>query len=525
MAQDRTKAWLARATTQFARTVYTELRRAGHTKPDIVRFLNELMDLLSKDAADSKDAVAPPDLVDPAAGLPDATTLHDLLEFELRARLRDRRHEEKLAVLAIDVVLPSWTSGSARQRSHELLAAMFARGRRTADIVGQLGPDRYLVVLPRAKDGVRASLMTRFAQHLQDAAAELSDALTLELRWAIVESSAPPTTANAVLQQCFASAPEVLRPAPPRLATPPSPAQRIPGVAAVPGRALVLALGGGAARAAAHAGVLEVLASAGVRPVAIAGCSAGALVGAMFAKGMTPEAIAATFAGFTSTSIYKAMRQAYADFLRGARAAERRSRPRYFGASSLAFFSDTTLSVLPDALLLEFVEHFVGADCDIARLPMPFSVVATDLVLGQAVSLAHGSLIAALAASCAVPGLFPPQVRGDRLLIDGSTITEVPIGTAHLLGVAAPVLAVYMERPVHRIDDYQTSTEVSTRASALVHAELVREQLRRADLLLAIPMQGVGWLDFRRAASIVELGRATAEAALPAVLARLDREA
>jgi len=525
MSQDRTKAWLSRATTQFARTVYTELRRAGHTKPDIVRFINEMMDLLSQDSAPSTGPVEPPALIDPEAGLPDAVTLHDLLEFELRARLRDRRQEEKLVVLAIDVTLPSWTSGAARQRSHEILAAMFAHGRRAADIVGQLGPDRYLVVLPRSKDGVRASLTTRISQLLNDAADELADALTLELRWTVIEPNAPATTAIAVLEQCLASPPEILRPVRGQRTAATTTPSRSAGVSAPAGRSIVLALGGGAARAAAHAGVLEVLASADIRPVAIAGCSAGALVGAMFAKGMTPRDIAAKFAGFTSTTIYKAMRQAYADFLRGTRAAERQSRPRYFGASSLAFYSDTALSVLPEALLGEFVEHFIGADCDIARLPMPFSVVATDLVLGQAISLSHGSLSAALAASCSVPGLFPPQARGDRLLVDGSTITEVPIGTAHLLGVAAPVLAVYMERPFPRIDDYQTSTEVSTRANALVHAELVREQLRRSDLLLAIPMQGVGWLDFRRAASIVELGRATAEAGLPVILSRLDRSA
>src|SRR6267142_2472158 len=145
---------------------------------------------------------------------------------------------------------------------------------------------------------------------------------------------------------------------------------------------------------------------------------------------------------------------------------------------------------------------------------MLFSVVATDLVEGRPIRIAHGSLHAALAASCAVPGLFPPQHMGERLLVDGGSVTEVPIWAAHLFGCSAPVLAVYMGRPFHRITDYKTSTEVSSRTNALIHAELVREQLGRADLLLTIPMDNVGWLDFRQSRRIVELGRHTTETGL-----------
>jgi NTE family protein len=171
---------------------------------------------------------------------------------------------------------------------------------------------------------------------------------------------------------------------------------------------------------------------------------------------------------------------------------------------------------------MAFVEHFVGSDCDLAAMTMPFSVVATDLVEGRPVVLSHGSLHVALAASCAVPGLFPPQRIGERLLIDGSTVTEVPICAAQFLGLGAPVLAIHMERPSHRISDYQTSSEISTRSNALVHAELVREQLRRAELLLIVPMQNVGWLDFRQARRIAEMGRGAARDELPRILAGLE---
>lgn len=512
MTKDRSRSWLPRATNHFARTVYIELRRAGHLKGDIVRFINELMDLLSKDQIPE-----PPALVDAEGGLPGSDTLHDILEFELRIRVKDRRQDERLAVAMIDVVLPGSTSGSARQQTHELLHDVISQGLRAGDSLGQLGPDRYLLVLPRSKEAVCTSIQERVTKALARTAG-LADGLVLELRWATIGSGpTEPTTAIEVLQRCLASAPFTLTPS--RVA-PAAPATTPP--TRVPVREVVLALGGGAARAVSHAGVLAVLAEAGIRPLAVAGCSAGALVGAMVAQGVAQGAIIDKFTEFSKTTIYADMRRSYATFLRETRATTARSRTRYFDASNLAFYSDAALSALSGDHLAAFVEHFVGPDCDIARLRMPFAVVATDLVEGRPVRLAHGSLHAALAASCAVPGLFPPQRMGERLMVDGATVTEVPIWTAQLFGISAPVLAVYMGRPSHRITDYKTSTEVSARSNALIHAELVREQLRRADLLLTIPMEEIGWLDFRRATKIVEIGRQATSAALPSLLERLD---
>jgi NTE family protein len=515
MPKQPSRAWLARATSQFARTVYSELRRAGHTKSEIVRFINQLMDLLSQDA-DRADDLEQPVLIDPEAGLPGPDTMHDIVEFELRIRRRDRRGDERLVVIAIDVILPSWTSSVVRQRTHDLVAQTITHELRVGDTFGQLGPDRYLVVLPRAKDAVRTSIQKRILQALERQGEVVAEPFRLELRFATIGSGTDDaTSAVEVLQRCFVATPESLQI---DLARAPVRA-RAPRMSQPPTRDLVLALGGGAARAASHAGVLQVLSASNIRVIGASGCSAGAIVGAMLARGMPPDQIVARFAEFTSTAIFREMRGAYARFLRETRNS-RGSRMRYFG-TSLAFYSDQVLSALSNDHLGAFLRHFLPDDCDIAALAMPFSVVATDLVEGRSVRLAHGSLHAALAASCAVPGLFPPQTTAGRVLVDGGTITEVPIWAAHMLGMAAPVLAIHMGRPFHRVADYQTSTEVSTRSNALIHAELVREQLRRADLLLTVPMDEIGWLDFRQAHRIVEIGRRTAEQELPRLLARL----
>jgi NTE family protein len=279
-------------------------------------------------------------------------------------------------------------------------------------------------------------------------------------------------------------------------------------------RRIVLALGGGAARAVSHAAVIEALTEAGFEIAGISGCSAGAIVGAMIVRGMTPAQVAERFADFRSTSIYRGMARAYVQFAREERP-KANSRTRYLAATAAAFYSEATLAGVPSSLLLEFVEYFVGPDCDMAQLDRPFSCVATDLVEGRPVVLSHGSLHAALAASCCVPGLFPPQELGGHMFVDGSIVTEVPVWAAQLLGAGTPVLAVHMGRPYHRIASYETSAEVVMRCSALVHAELVREQLRQTPHLITVPMEDVGWLDFRNAHRIVERGRDAARQLIP----------
>jgi len=77
-------------------------------------------------------------------------------------------------------------------------------------------------------------------------------------------------------------------------------------------------------------------------------------------------------------------------------------------------------------------EHF--ADMYIEDLPHPFIAIAADLVTGHEVWLRKGSLIEAMSASFALPGVFPPVVRNGRLLVDGALVNPVPVAPAQALG-------------------------------------------------------------------------------------------
>lgn len=158
----------------------------------------------------------------------------------------------------------------------------------------------------------------------------------------------------------------------------------------------------------AHLGVLSVMERYGLRPDAIAGCSAGALIGAFYAFGLSvPEMVAL-------------MR-------------EQRT-------GSLFSFRFDGLGLLSNDNLRSYLEDIFG-DCRFEDLPVPFFVVATDLQSGKEVVLHEGSLLDAVLASIAFPGVFSPVEINGRLLVDGGLTNNVPVsvlvnrGTRYTVGV------------------------------------------------------------------------------------------
>ncbi|MCA1613161.1 MAG: patatin-like phospholipase family protein, partial [Acidobacteria bacterium] len=157
-----------------------------------------------------------------------------------------------------------------------------------------------------------------------------------------------------------------------------------------------LALSGGAARGAAHVGVLRVLAEHGVPVDCVAGTSAGALVGGAYAAGLALGDLE--------------------EFARG-------MRWRDFGRITLS-----KLGVQSN----ERMEAFIRARFPVTRfedLRIPFAAVATDLATGAAVVLkGEGDLAFAIRASCAVPGWYLPVTDGEgRQLVDGGLVANLPV--------------------------------------------------------------------------------------------------
>jgi len=170
-----------------------------------------------------------------------------------------------------------------------------------------------------------------------------------------------------------------------------------------------LALGSGAARGWAHIGVIHALEQAGIRPAMIAGCSFGALVGSGYASGSLGE---------------------LEEWARGIRSLDvMRMLDVRFGGGLIEGDS-----------LMRSLEKQIEA-VDIEALDVPFAAVATDLESGREVWLREGSLMDAVRASIAVPGLMSPVRREGRWLVDGGLTDPVPVSLCRALG-ADVVIAV-----------------------------------------------------------------------------------
>jgi NTE family protein len=251
-----------------------------------------------------------------------------------------------------------------------------------------------------------------------------------------------------------------------------------------------LALGGGGARGLAHIPVIEALDELGIRPAVIAGTSIGAIVGAIYASGMSGrEMHAFAVARFRNRSEVLARLWA----LRPKRVRD------IFAQGTLTigqFNAERILEAfLPDSLPATFDE-----------LSIPLKLIATDFYGWRETVIEHGPLMRAIAASSALPVLFRPVGVGDAVMIDGGISNPLPFDRA--AEESDIVIAVDVTGgPLRGHRRVPGSTEAMFGASQLFMRAITNEKLksgRPPDILLHAPANGYRALDFMKAAAIIK---------------------
>jgi NTE family protein len=170
-----------------------------------------------------------------------------------------------------------------------------------------------------------------------------------------------------------------------------------------------LALGSGGARGLAHIAVFEALDEMGIRPVAIAGSSIGAVTGAAYAAGLSGAAL---------------RDHVQRTFRNRAEVIARLFKARVGKLSDLFARGGNPVLVDGEALL----DAFWPADVPdrFEHLALPFTAVVTDYQAGEAVAVRRGPLVTAVAASMAIPSLVKPVLLGGRVCIDGGAANPLP---------------------------------------------------------------------------------------------------
>lgn len=269
-----------------------------------------------------------------------------------------------------------------------------------------------------------------------------------------------------------------------------------------------LVLGGGAARGFAHVGVVRALEEAGFRPDLVVGCSMGALVGAFYADGVRSHIMRGI------TRMVSGTKKKASDFIP-------------VKPSSSALFDASKIE--------EFLMNFFG-ERKIEELSTPFACVAVDIMEGEELVFDSGLVAPAVRASISIPGVFPPLRRGKMILVDGGLLDPVPVRVARDMS-AERVLAVnVISRRKHEIRSVALKKPLGIEKKMKLLAEIVSEIERLGefnifrltekavltmeaaiveesltgqgapDLLIDVPMEDIGYMEFHRAEEAAQRG-------------------
>ncbi len=255
-----------------------------------------------------------------------------------------------------------------------------------------------------------------------------------------------------------------------------------------------LALGGGAARAFSHIGVIAALKKRGIPIDIVTGTSMGAIIGAMYAARGDEEELKKKIVAYLQSEEFAS--SGFAFF----RDLDAEGEGLLFKLGQLArrgvfnALMVTRTALVSDETAMRNYACLVD-DMAIEETRIPFAAVALDLGSGEGVVLDRGPLRRAIAASCAMPGILSPVEHEGRLLIDGGWVEAVPARAARQLG-ADFVIAVDVGESPQGLDTPRNALDVISRADTLVRRALAVEQLKAADIVLC-PQNGVPhWADF-----------------------------
>jgi predicted acylesterase/phospholipase RssA/CRP-like cAMP-binding protein len=270
-----------------------------------------------------------------------------------------------------------------------------------------------------------------------------------------------------------------------------------------------VALGGGAARGMAHLGVLKVLEEAGIVVDMIAGTSAGALTGIVYASGLDSDYAADRFsADLTPSWIFRHLPQGNHWYL-----LHQYRRGKF------------------DPMLRKYLH-----DWRLEQLVLPAMSVTVDLVSGKTVVRDRGDAIHAILESINIPVLSPPIYRSGQALIDGGLVNNIPADVLVALGcnfVIASSVSAKLETEFYNVTP-ETSALPRKRPSVLPtllrslqvqNYSLNAHGVQPADAMIQPDVTGFDLTEFMRAKELAAIGRSAGQDTIPRIrqlLTRLD---
>lgn len=249
-----------------------------------------------------------------------------------------------------------------------------------------------------------------------------------------------------------------------------------------------LALGGGGARGLAHVMMLEVLEEFGIRPNRIAGSSIGAIIGSMYASGMSARAIREQVDELVTLDPRNWLGAIFSEEI-----------VKWFELIQPALGGG---GLVDSEAFINFLRKTLGVS-RFEDLEIPLKVVATDFWARRQVVFTKGELFPAVKASMALPGIFEPVTLGGRVYVDGGVTNPVPYDL--LLDESDAVIAIDVLGEPEDVDDLEPSYfETVINSFQIMQDAIVQEKLRRHRPAIYIKpeISGVRVMEFYRAEDI-----------------------
>ena len=251
-----------------------------------------------------------------------------------------------------------------------------------------------------------------------------------------------------------------------------------------------LALGGGAARGFAHVGVIKTLEAHGIVPDLVAGTSAGAVVGALYAAGND---------GFALQKLAHKLDE-----------------------SKISDWSLPDRGVLKGDALQKFINEVVGQR-PLEGLKKPFGAVATDLASGEGILFRTGNTGQAVRASATVPGVFRPVPISGREYVDGGLSSLIPVRHARQMGADVVIAVDISARPGNQ--NVRGTLDILLQTFTIMGQNMAHYELKDADVVIRPKVGNVGSTDFTARHDAILEGEQAALAALPQIKEALRKAA
>jgi NTE family protein len=256
-----------------------------------------------------------------------------------------------------------------------------------------------------------------------------------------------------------------------------------------------LALSGGAARGLAHIGALEVLQKESIPIDMIAGTSAGAIAGAVYAGNLD------------ITRMKKEVLEI-----------------NWRRIAPLIDLSFPRSGLIKGRKVKDLLASYIGGNIKFSDLKIPFVCVASDIETGEEIIIDSGSVPEALRASISIPGIFALVKHGGRYLVDGGLTTPVPVEVVRQMG-ADFIIAVNVTPGVtdrtKKMGKAPNIFQVIIQSVYIATYSLSRSNLENADIVIEPDLTLIGATDFQKARELISRGKQATQSIIPEIKRKL----